>query len=120
MPKRSERADLISYPLKKTDTNLLIFNYLNPFDRYSRCKGNTSLILKRTENLLKSVVNDEALVRNHQGWGYFIETLDFTSIRKIGLIYNENEQFLELNFFYHLCIQLVHQLNYMFLFFYKK
>tara|TARA_R110002051_G_scaffold325756_1_gene430876 strand:+ start:5732 stop:7006 length:1275 start_codon:yes stop_codon:yes gene_type:complete len=76
------------------------FSYLNPFDTYARCKGNTSLILKRTENLLKSIVNDEALVRNHQGWGYFIETLGFSSIRKIGLIYNENKGFLELSLYF--------------------
>ncbi|APQ18784.1 hypothetical protein [Maribacter hydrothermalis] len=73
------------------------FSYLNPFDRYAHCKGNTSLILKRTENLLKSIVNDESLVRHHLGWGYFIETLSFGSIRKIGLIYKPENKVLELS-----------------------
>ncbi|WP_336093416.1 hypothetical protein [Leeuwenhoekiella sp. CH_XMU1409-2] len=76
------------------------FSYLNPYDRYSYCKGNDSLILKRTENLLKSIVKDDAVVRYHQGWGYFIETLNFKSIRKIGLIYNANNKWLDLSFFF--------------------
>lgn len=76
------------------------FSYLNPFDRYVYCKGNTSLILKRTENLLRSIVNDESLVRYHNGWGYFIETLYFGSIRKIGLIYKPERRVLELSLFF--------------------
>tara|TARA_R110002049_G_scaffold183512_1_gene351465 strand:+ start:179 stop:1474 length:1296 start_codon:yes stop_codon:yes gene_type:complete len=76
------------------------FSYLNPFDRYAYCKCNTVLILKRTEHLLKSIVNDETLVRHHLGWGYFIETVSFGSIRKIGLIYKPERKVLELSLYF--------------------
>lgn len=76
------------------------FSHLNPYDEYSYCKKNTSLIQKRTERILKSIVKDEALVRNHTGWGYFIETPEYKSIRKIGLIYKAEAQILELSMYF--------------------
>ncbi|WP_339725239.1 hypothetical protein [Maribacter stanieri] len=98
-------SDMFNYTERQVANDFLSliqsnFSYLNPFDRYEYCKGNTSLILKRTENLLKSIVNDETLVRHHLGWGYFIETLSFGSIRKIGLIYKPENKVLELSLYF--------------------
>lgn len=76
------------------------FSYLNPYDEYAYCKKNTSLIQKRTESILKSIVKDDSLVRNHSGWGYFIETLEYKGIRKIGLIYKPEDQILELSMYF--------------------
>ena len=67
--------------------------YLNPFDRFSLCKGDSGLLNRRIENLLKSIVKDTDIVDEQRRWGYII-TLPFELIRMAGLIlenYNRND-----------------------------
>ncbi len=59
---------------------------LNPYDNFSLCKGNETLIYRRIENLLRGIVLDANSISEHIGWGYNIE-INCGSIRKIGLIY---------------------------------
>lgn len=77
------------------------FPHLNPFDSFALCKGNAELIGRRIQNLLKSLVIDEDLVRAHRGWGYHIVT-PYPEVTKIGLIYSEkeNEWLLELSLYF--------------------
>jgi hypothetical protein len=77
------------------------FPYLNPFDSFHLCKGYPELIYRRIQNLFKSIVLKEEIVKYHHGWGFYIET-PYKEIKEIGLIYGkkENEWFLELSFYF--------------------
>jgi hypothetical protein len=77
------------------------FPYLNPYDSFHQCKGNTELINRRIHNLLKSISKEEALVKYHHGWGYYIQT-PYQQIEEIGLIlkHKENEYSLELSLYF--------------------
>ncbi len=77
------------------------FPFLNPFDSFHQCKGNTELILRRINNVLKSIVIDENLVKYHHRWGFYIET-PYPQIHEIGLILGtkEKEWWLELSLYY--------------------
>lgn len=73
------------------------FDYLNPFDNYSQCKGNLDLLERRTLNILRGLVKvDKAeQVRKHQNWGpsiYLNEGVkEFSEINEIGLIVHTNQ-----------------------------
>ncbi len=63
-----------------------IFPTLNPYDNFSLCKGNETLIYRRINNLLLEIVQNPDRVSYHRSWGYYI-SVPYNSIRKIGLIY---------------------------------
>ncbi len=77
------------------------FPFLNPFDSFDQCKGNHELILRRINNILKSIVIDENIVKYHHRWGFYIET-PYKQIHEIGLIFGvkENEWWLELSLYF--------------------
>lgn len=77
------------------------FPYLNPFDSFHLCKGYPELIYRRIQNILKSIVLNEEVVKYHHGWGFYIET-PYREIKEIGLIHGkkENEWWLELSFYF--------------------
>lgn len=62
----------------------LKFDYLNPYNDFSKCHT-TYLAEKRIEQLLKEIVVASEKVKYHQGWGYYVE-LDFPEIKKIALL----------------------------------
>ena len=70
--------DFLSFVDKK-------FSYLNPYDYFSLCKNDKSLLGRRIENILKSIVRGSIEIKYHQGWGYYIDA-PFEQITKIGLI----------------------------------
>jgi len=78
------------------------FPFLNPYDSFHQCKGNTELINRRIFNLLKSISLDESLVKYHQGWGYYIQTPAYQQIQQIGLILKpkENDYSIELSLYF--------------------
>lgn len=76
--------DFLSY----VDEN---FPYLNPYDSFHLCKGNPELIIRRTENILKSISLDEGNVKHQSGWGYYILT-NYPQIQMIGLILEQDEK----------------------------
>jgi hypothetical protein len=67
------------------------FPYLKPFDNFALCKNDDTLINKRIENFLKSIVCDSNTVSYHRGWGYRIET-PFSQIKEIGLIKKNSDK----------------------------
>lgn len=76
------------------------FSHLNPFNRLDLCGGNHSLIYKRIESILKSIVVDEELIKFHYGWGFYIELPpEYKAIRKIGLILAKNNR-IELSLYF--------------------
>jgi hypothetical protein len=78
------------------------FPFLNPYDSFHQCKGNTELINRRIFNLLKSISLDENLVKYHRGWGYYIQTPAYQQIQQIGLILEpkENDYSIELSLYF--------------------
>ena len=78
------------------------FPFLNPYDSFHQCKGNTELINRRIFNLLKSISLDESQVKYHQGWGYYIQTPAYQQIQQIGLILKpkENDFSIELSLYF--------------------
>ncbi|MCK9399802.1 MAG: hypothetical protein M0Q51_07370 [Bacteroidales bacterium] len=77
------------------------FPFLNPYDSFYQCKGNTELLNRRINNLLKSISLDESKVNYHRGWGYYIHT-SYQQIQEIGLILaqKENEWWIELSLYF--------------------
>ena len=77
------------------------FPYLNPYESFHQCKGNTELLNRRINNLLKSIVLDENKVLYHKGWAYCILT-PYQQIQQIGLVLtrNEKEWWLELSLYF--------------------
>ncbi len=77
------------------------FPFLNPYDSFHQCKGNTELLNRRISNLLKSISLDESKVKYHRSWGYYIQT-PYQQIQQIGLILNhkEKEWWLELSLYF--------------------
>lgn len=71
---------------------------LNPFDRFSLCKNNPTLLERRIKNILEQIVSDKTLVQYHRGWAYKIE-LGLPQIRMVGLALGvkENNWWLELS-----------------------
>jgi len=67
------------------------FTHLNPYDNFSLCKNNESLLYRRIENILKSIVFDPMTIKRHRGWGYYID-VPFEQIKQIGLILNKNQE----------------------------
>ena len=62
------------------------FAYLNPYDRFDRCKDNQELINRRIETILIAIAPNPETVKYHRGWGHYIETPNnYKAIRKIGL-----------------------------------
>lgn len=65
---------------------------LNPYDSLYQCKGNTELLTRRINNLLKAISLDESKVMiYHRSWGHYIQT-PYHQIKQIGLILNQNEK----------------------------
>ncbi|MFV0199184.1 hypothetical protein OBK01_13425 [Empedobacter falsenii] len=62
----------------------LNFDYLNPFNDFSKCRS-SYLANKRIEQILKEISVTTEKVKHHSGWGYYIE-LDFPEIKKIALL----------------------------------
>lgn len=77
------------------------FPYLNPYDSFHQCKGNTELLNRRISNLLKSISLDESKVNYHRGWGFYIQT-PYQQIQEIGLILvqKEKEWWIELSLYF--------------------
>jgi len=77
------------------------FAYLNPYDSFHKCKGNSELLERRISNLLESISVDKNKVNYHKGWGYYIQT-PYQQIQQIGLIDKRNESgwSLELSFYF--------------------
>lgn len=67
------------------------FPYLNPYDNFHLCKGNSELLLRRINNLLKSISIDENNVKYQNGWGWYIAT-SYEQIKMIGLILEQDEK----------------------------
>jgi hypothetical protein len=67
------------------------FPYLNPYDSFHQCKGNSELLNRRIMNLLKSIVLDESTIKYHRNWGYYIQT-PYSQIKEIGLILKKDEK----------------------------
>jgi len=66
------------------------FPYLNPYDNFGLCKNNEEIIIRRIENIFKSIVRDESIVDYHRGWGEIIRISEyFKEINMIGLILNK-------------------------------
>jgi len=66
------------------------FPYLNPYDNFGLCKNNKEIIIRRIENIFKSIVRDEGIVDYHRGWGEIIRISEyFKEINMIGLILNK-------------------------------
>jgi hypothetical protein len=86
--------DFLSY----VDEN---FPYLNPYDSLHQCKGNTELINRRINNLLKSISLDESKVNYHRNSSSYIQT-PYPQIERIclGLNQNENEYSIELGLYF--------------------
>lgn len=77
------------------------FPFLNPYDSFYQCKGNSELLNRRINYLLKSISLDESKVNYHRGWGYYIQT-PYQQIQEIGLILDikENEWSIKLSLFF--------------------
>ncbi|HEY9049873.1 MAG TPA: hypothetical protein VIN08_28435 [Ohtaekwangia sp.] len=60
------------------------FSYLNPYNDLSKCHT-PYLANKRIEQILNKISVQPDKVKNHSGWGRYIE-LDFAEIKKIGLL----------------------------------
>jgi hypothetical protein len=67
------------------------FPHLNPYDSFQQCKGNTELINRRINNLLKSISSDESKVYYHKNGSSYIQT-PYHQIERICLSVNQNEK----------------------------
>ncbi|MBS1940108.1 MAG: hypothetical protein JST38_04445 [Bacteroidetes bacterium] len=59
---------------------------LNPYKSLDQCGDSRELIELRIESLLKAIAANDALVKYHQGWAYYIEAEGHAGIERIGLI----------------------------------
>lgn len=66
------------------------FPFLNPYDRFSLCKSHASLLRRRIDNILKTIVVDSDKVDYHRSWGNIIR-VQFSEIFEIGLILKFNQ-----------------------------
>jgi hypothetical protein len=102
---------LLSVPTISGDEKIMIedflsyvdesFPYLNPYDSFHQCKGNTELINRRISNLLKSISLDESKVNYHRNSSSYIQT-PYHQIERIclGLNQNEKEYSIELGLYF--------------------
>jgi hypothetical protein len=67
------------------------FPFLNPYDSFHQCKGNTELINRRINNLLKSISSDESKVNYHKNGSSYIQT-PYHQIERICLSLNQDEK----------------------------
>lgn len=65
------------------------FDYLNPYNKFSRCHSNY-LANKRIEELLKNISTSPDAVNRHRGWAHAIE-VNLPEIKKIGLLLHTDE-----------------------------
>jgi len=66
------------------------FPTLNPYDNFSLCKGVKSLLYRRINNFLESIVRDSIEINKNNRWGYYVK-VPFEPIKQIGLILKMDE-----------------------------
>lgn len=60
------------------------FNYLNPYDRWFRCKNEEELLERRIKTILEEIVTDPESIGKQRNWYHYIST-GLGELKRIGL-----------------------------------